>query len=516
MTSRMKYHGRNSGRGWRAVCGALALGAMLLSGGIPARAQEEEASKAPNYSLLYAFTGADGELPQGHVIRDRAGNLYGTTFNGGDLSGCGGSGCGVVFKLDRSGKETVLYSFKGGADGAFPATDLLRDDWGNLYGTTHGGGDVSVTVCSFNPGCGVVFKVDPTGKETVLYAFTGGTDGLGPSSGLVRDDAGNLYGTTILGGDLSVVCPPFSPIPGCGVVFKLDPTGKETVLHAFTGGVDGYAPYGDLLRDEAGDLYGAAGNGGDVSGFCSEVVEPATGFLGCGTLFKLDHTGRFTVLHTFNGADGGPFPDGWLVQDNAGNLYGMTGNGGDLSGCSNLGCGVVFKLDKKGKETVLYSFTGGADGAETLGGVVGDAAGNLYGTTNYGGEFSGSLCAGAGCGVAFKLDPTGKETVLYTFTGSADGLNPQAGLLQDEEGNFYGTTYGGGDTSSCSPPYGCGVVFKIGFHHGGDPDISQERSAAEGDETTERPRVLLPENFRELLQQRRGFGRFGARLVGPR
>ena len=146
--------------------------------------------------------------------------------------------------------------------------------------------------------------------------------------------------------------------------------------------------------------------------------------------------------------------------------------------------------------------------------MIRDAAGNLYGTTNYGGDFSGSLCAGVGCGVAFKLDPTGKETVLYTFTGGTDGANPNADLLQDEEGSLYGTASGGGDLS-CNPPHGCGVVFKIALREGGDPDISQEGTAAEGDETTERPRVVLPENFWELLEQRRGFGRFGARLVGP-
>jgi uncharacterized repeat protein (TIGR03803 family) len=299
------------------------------------------------------------------------------------------------------------------------------------------------------------------------------------------------------------------------VVFKLDPTGKETVLHAFTGLADGYGAYGDLLRDEAGDLYGTASNGGDISGFCSDVVEPATGYLGCGTVFKLDRSGNFTVLHTLNGADGGPFPDGWLVQDNEGNLYGMTGNGGDLSGCSSLGCGVVFKLDRRDKVTVLYSFTGGPDGAETFAGVIRDEEGNLYGTTNNGGDFSGPLCAGTGCGVAFKLDPTGKETVLYTFTGGADGLNPQVGLLQDEEGNLYGTTVGGGDTSSCSPTYGCGVVFRIAHPDRDVLRISQEGVAAAGDETTDGPSAVLPENFRELLHQRPDFGRFKARLVGP-
>jgi uncharacterized repeat protein (TIGR03803 family) len=480
--------------------GALALGTALLSTAIAARAQE-----APNYMALYTFTGADGEFPLGNVIRDREGNVYGTAISGGYLSGCGGSGCGVVFKIDRSGKETVLYSFTGGMDGAYPATDLVRDEAGNLYGTTHGGGDLSgdpsCTAFFGFPGCGVVFKLDPTGNETPLYAFHGGADGSGPSSGLIRDEAGNLYGTTGGGGHVSQDCPGF-PLPGCGVVFKVDPTGKETVLHTFTGGAHGYNPYGDLLLDAAGNLYGAATSGGDLSGFCSDVLEPATGYFGCGTVFKLDRSGKLTTLHTFNGADG-VFPDGWLVQDSAGNLYGVAGNGGDLSGCSGLGCGVVFKLDSTGKETVLYSFTGGADGSESFGSVIRDEAGNLYGTTYYGGDFNGSLCAGVGCGVVFKLDPAGKETVLYTFTGGTDGANPNASLLQDEDGNLYGTASDGGDTS-CSAPYGCGVVFKINPHQ-----------CSEGDEITERPSVVIPENTREPLQQRLRFGRFGTRLMGP-
>src|SRR5271166_3879137 len=420
----------------------------ILSSGLLAlpavAAQEEhqqEAQHPPGYTMLYTFTGADGEFPLGNVIRDREGNLYGTTFNGGDLSACNGSGCGTVFKVDKSGKETVLYSFTGGTDGAYPAT------------------------------------------------------------GLLRDETGNVYGTTVMGGDLSGFCPGF-PAPGCGVVFKVDPTGKETVLYTFTGSADGYAPYGDLLRDEAGNLHGAASNGGDVSGFCGDLVLNKTGFLGCGTIFKLDQNGKFTVLHTFNGADGGPFPDGWLVRDNEGNLYGMSGNGGELSACSGLGCGVVFKVDRRGKETVLYRFTGGADGAETFAGVIRDEVGNLYGTTYLGGAFSGS-CGSVGCGVVFKLDPTGKETVLYTFTGGADGANPNAGLLLDDMRNLYGTASDAGDLS-CSPPYGCGMVFKIARDH-----------CAEGEKSNDTPRVVLPENARELFQQRLRFSRFLSPPVGP-
>ena len=477
--------------------GALALEAVLLATAIAARAQE-----APNYKVLYAFTGTngDGEFPLENVIRDRAGNLYGTAFNGGDLSGCSGSGCGVVFRVDPTGNETILYTFKGGADGANPAMGLLRDGAGNLYGTTHGGGDLNgnpicTAVFGF-PGCGVVFKVDPTGKETVLYAFTGAADGLGPASGLIRDAQGNLYGTTGFGGDFTGDCPG-EALPGCGVVFKLDPTGKETVLHTFTGDADGYSPFGNLLLDAKGNLYGTAVAGADSLGICSNVG----GFRGCGTVYMLDPAGRFALLHTFHGADGAG-PNGFLVSDNAGNLYGMTYFGGDLSECSGLGCGVVFKLDGRGKETVLYGFTGGADGAEPAASVIRDAEGNLYGTTSIGGDVNGPLCYPVGCGVVFKLDPSGKETVLYTFTGDTDGANPNATLLLGEEGNLYSTAVGGGDLS-CSPTYGCGVVFKINPHQ-----------CSEGEETTERPSVVLPENAREVLQQRLRFGRFGTRL-GP-
>ena len=145
------------------------------------------------------------------------------------------------------------------------------------------------------------------------------------------------------------------------------------------------------------------------------MLEPATGFLGCGTVFKLDRTGKFTVLHTFNGADG-VFPDGWLVRDNAGNLYGMTGNGGDLNGCSGLGCGVVFKVDRTGKETALYRFDGRRKRSRDVR-WCGPGRGGQPLLTAYGPDFSGSLRAGTGCGVAFKLSPTGRETVLHTFTG---------------------------------------------------------------------------------------------------
>jgi uncharacterized repeat protein (TIGR03803 family) len=422
MTSRIEY--QISGTHRRAVIGALAAGTVLLSVAMAARAQQ-----GPSYSVLYTFTGGtDGANPyrQGHPLLDKEGNLYGTTSAGGDLSACFGSGCGVVFKVDPAGNETVLYTFTGGADGGQSFAGLIRDEEGNLYGTTVGGG-----------AAGVVFRLDPTGKETVLWGFSGGADGNTPYAGVVRDKEGNLYGTTIGGG-----------ASGAGVVFTLDPTDKETVLHSFTGGADGSAPTAGLVRDKEGNLYGTASAGGDLS--CS------SGFgSGCGVVFKLDPAGKETVLYTFTAGPDGESPSADLVRDKEGNLYGTAAVGGNC-----FFCGTVFKLDPTGKFTLLHSFTGGADGLSPVAPLIRDKKGNLYGTTFFGGDLS------CGCGVVFKLDPTGNETVLYTFTGAADGGNPW-GLAQDKEGNLYGTTYIGGDLSGCGG-LGCGVVFKLTLCDSGD------------------------------------------------
>jgi len=366
-------------------------------------------------SVLYSFTGSpDGAYPGGgSLVRDAQGNLYGTTEGGGP------DGLGTVFKVDTSGKETVLYSFTGtGGDGAGPYAGLVLDTQDNLYGTTQYGGANA---------WGTVFKVDTTGKETVLYSFTGtGGDGAGPTAGLVRDAQGNLYGTTGGGG-----------ANGWGTVFKVDTTGKETVLYSFTGtGGDGAYPYAGLVRDAQGNLYGTTPGGGAYE---------------YGTVFKVDTTGTETVLYSFTGTGGdGTRPYAGLVRDAQGNLYGTTAH----SGNSNY-YGTVFEVDTTGNETVLYSFTGtGGDGAYPVAGLVMDAQGNLYGTTQFGGDLA--CGAPAGCGTAFKLDTSGKETVLHTFTGTPDGNNPVAGLVLDAQGNLYGTTEGGGAD-------GLGTVFELHF-----------------------------------------------------
>jgi uncharacterized repeat protein (TIGR03803 family) len=206
------------------------------------------------------YTGApDGSVPLGELTRDAQGFLYGTTQSG------GASNFGTVFKL-RARQETVLYSFTGGADGASPQGALVRDAAGNLYGTAGGGNNL----CSHGAQCGVVFKLDTSGHETVLYAFKGGTDGADPTDRLVRDAAGNLYGTTYLGGDR----------PCCGTVFKLDTTGTKSVLHSFTGIPDGKNPMAGLAMDAAGNLYGTTYQGGLKT--CHQ-----TGGNGCGIVFKL-------------------------------------------------------------------------------------------------------------------------------------------------------------------------------------------------------------------------------------
>jgi uncharacterized repeat protein (TIGR03803 family) len=277
------------------------------------------------------------------------------------------------------------------------------------------------------------------------------------ASGLVRDEAGSFYGVTVAGGDSNAVCTGDGPPGTCGTVFRIDRNGNHTVLHTFTGGSDGYAPYGSLLRDWQGNLFGVTSNGGDESSsFCKDTVENLGGALGCGTVFKISRGGKFSTIHTFEGKDGGPFPDGWLVSDFAGNIYGVTGNGGSAVSSSNLGNGAIFKIDSRGDASVVYSFEGGARGFTSFASVIRDNRGNLYGTTYFGGDTTDAACsASGGCGVVFRLDPWGHYSVLHTFEGP-DGAGPSANLHIDHRGDIYGTTTAGGD-----PTCNCGVVFKI-------------------------------------------------------
>ncbi len=393
-------------------------------------------SHAKNFQVLHYFIRHevegkyDGINPRAGVVMDKQGNLYGTTEDGG---GADDDFHGVVFKLAPDGTETVLFAFPGdGHLGEFPFGELIADIAGNLYGTTIIGGGPG---CD-GEGCGTVFRVAPDGTETTLHAFTGGHDGGYPLGGLLLDDQGNLYGTTVNNGGKH--CSGF----GCGVVFRVAPGGTETVLYAFKGGDDGASPLAGLIMDDAGNLYGTTEYGG--TGCFGE---------GCGTVYKLAPDGKETVLYRFAGGSDGTGPFGRLLADKAGNLYGTTYGGGG-SGCSGNGCGTVFKLAPDRTETILYSFAGGGDGENPGASLIADGAGNLYGTTIGGGE----ACGVSYCGTAFKLAPDGTKTVLHSFAGRRDGGGVYGNLILDDAGNLYGATFA--DGRSCHRG-GCGTVFEI-------------------------------------------------------
>ncbi len=259
-------------------------------------------TKSGKFSVLHTFTGgAEGGSPAGPLVLDSAGNLYGAA--GGGNSNCnGGRGCGIIFKLDSSGNETVLHTFPGGKKGTYPNGGLIRDAAGNLYGTTSSGGQGNR---------GIVFKLDPSGNETVLYTFQKEPDGSQPNGGLIQDAAGNFYGTTVWGGKGK--CQETS----CGVVFKLDKNGNESVLYSFSGGADGGNPAAGVIIDSSGNLYGATIVGGGPKS-CEDDA--------CGVVFKLDPSNKETVLQTFsnNNRTPGFEPSGALVMDSTGNLYGTT------------------------------------------------------------------------------------------------------------------------------------------------------------------------------------------------
>jgi uncharacterized repeat protein (TIGR03803 family) len=387
--------------GWRTLAAGLAMGLVIL----PAATKGQNRFSPGKESVLYSFAGgSDGAEPVASLIWDAHHKyLYGTTAGG------GAPGFGTVFKINTAGKETVVYTFQAGQDGAEPVASLISDDQGNLYGTTAGGG---------SPGLGVVFKLSRNGKETILYTFAGGNDGAEPTAALIWDaKKENLYGTTLGGGP-----------DGLGTVFKLSKTGKETVLYSFVGGNDGAGPAASLIWDARHEyLYGTTTGGG------------APGY---GAVFKINTAGKESILYTFQAGQDGAEPVAPLLSDDQGNLYGTTAGGG------TPGLGVVFQLTKSGKESVLYTFEGGADGAEPTANLIWDQKQQyLYSTTAGGGTL--------GLGTVFKLSKKGKETALYSFSNTGgDGQEPKGGLVWDANRNLYGTTAGGGAA-------GLGAIFKV-------------------------------------------------------
>jgi uncharacterized repeat protein (TIGR03803 family) len=458
-------------------------------------------------TTLYAFQGqSDGTNPNSNLAIDKAGNLYGTTVRGGDKGT--GEGYGVVFELMAGSggwTESVLYTFTGGADGGSPYSSVLFDKSGNLYGATAVGG--TGTAC--NGACGAVFELSPASggqwTENVIHSFDL-TDGETPEGNLIFDGADNLYGTTYSGGTNAFGTvfrltrgaggqwsegvlwnfkngaddryPTFGVTLGTsgqvygavstagsgtanGIVFELQSeqggTWQETTLTKFPFG-NGY-PYSGLVADSAGNFYGSTNEGG------------ANGY---GGVYKLSPAagGKYALNMIYNFPTGlsnspyGPFPSG-LILDSAGNLYGETGYGGSSAQ------GTVYELspsaDGTWTEKNLYAFTGRADGGYPSGGLIFDAAGNLYGTTEYGGSNS-STCKQR-CGTVFKLTPSAgnwSESVLYEFAGGlTDGRNPTASLIFDSTGNLYGTTKNGGNEPEGQCGAGCGTVFELSPSAGG-------------------------------------------------
>jgi uncharacterized repeat protein (TIGR03803 family) len=342
------------------------------------------------------------------LIKGSDGNFYGTTNQGGTSS------VGTVFKMDLSGTVTTLHSFSG-SDGSGPSAGVIQGRDGNFYGTTNSGGA---------EGDGTVFKMNTAGTVTsltTLYSFTGG-DGYLVRGGLIQGSDGNFYGTTDVGGANGAT----------GTVFKMDSSGTLTTLHSFTGSDGVYPNYCKLVQGSDGNFYGTTQGGG-------------TGGTGFGTVFKITPSGVVTTLHSFAKADGSS-PAAGLTKGSDGNFYGLTTFGGPMDD------GTIFKITPSGTFTMLYSFAG-TDGQFPFGPVIQGSDGNFYGTTIQGGA--------NGPGTVFKLNTSGVMptlTTLHSFVGS-DGAQPQGGLVQGSDGNFYGTTTTGGPGHDANS--GSGTVFKV-------------------------------------------------------
>lgn len=373
---------------------------------------------AAQFKVIYTFKGgSDGASPYGVILDHRV--LYGTTYLGGDTGCYKHLGCGTAFKLTPDGTKTTLALFgPQRRNGKSPRAPLTRSDDGNFFGTTDFGGKHNR---------GAVFELTPDGTVTIVHSFTWGLDGASPQqAALLADRKGNLYGT--------------DPSGPYGAVFKIKADGSETVLHLFGDRADGAIPYGTLLRDKSGNLFGTASFGGTN---CENIS-------GCGVIFKVASDGTYSVLYSFDYNAYEPW--GGLVADDNGNLYGTTSKGGDPNYCTNtFGCGTVFKFAADGTFSILYAFHDDGDGAFPYSGLIRDADGNLYGTTN--GEIMDDTFQLYGS--VFEVSPQGVETTLHSFQGGTDGSNPTTDLVSDGRGHLYGAADGG--DKKCQ----CGVIFEI-------------------------------------------------------
>lgn len=366
-----------------------------------------QSAQAQTFTTLHSFDGTEGGGPTtAGLIQATDGNLYGATAGGGANSD------GTVFKITTGGTLTTLHNFDD-TDGAGPWGRLVQATNGNFCGTTTGGG---------SGGYGTVFRITPSRTLTTLHSFAR-TDGEAPYAGLVQATSGNFYGTVEDGG-----------VNGYGTVFQITPGGTLTTLHSFDS-TDGFGPQSALVQATDGNFYGATRFGGANTCLIGGIN------YGCGTVFKMTPTGTLTTLHSFDSTDGAQ-PFGGLVQATNGDLYGTTSAGGVDND------GTVFKITLGETFTTLHSFDG-TDGGTPYGVLVQATNGNFYGTTNNGGS---SSCPGD-CGTIFQITPGGTLTTLHSFDGT-DGEYPFAGLVQDTNGTFYGTTVGGGANND-------GTVFSL-------------------------------------------------------
>jgi uncharacterized repeat protein (TIGR03803 family) len=374
---------------------------------------------AQSLTTLHSFDGADGSGPVEALVQGIDGNFYGAAPY------LGANGFGTIFKITPNGTLTTLHNFDG-TDGEVPNAALIQAANGDFYGTTSYGGAY---------GSGTVFKITPSGTLTTLYSFCGQSgcpDGQYSFGPLSQATNGDFYGTTFYGGAY-----------GGGTIFKITPHGALTTLYSFcslSGCADGSNPYAPPVQATNGDLYGTTGYGG-TSSACSTV--------GCGTVFKITLSGTLTTLHTFDGTDGAELFAG-LIQATNGDFYGVTfGGGANYSG-------TVFTITPSGTLTTLHNFCAqsGCPAGEGPTGLVQATNGDFYGVTNYAGANS--------AGTVFKITPAGRLTTVYSFcsqSGCTDGNGPIGALIQATNGDFYGTTYEGGTSSTCAG--GCGTVFSL-------------------------------------------------------
>jgi uncharacterized repeat protein (TIGR03803 family) len=362
------------------------------------------ASPAQTFTDLLNFNVADGAFPQlMSMVQGTDGNLYGSTLNGGNTGCVPPNGCGTLFRVTPSGSLTTLHVFDGD-DGAGPGGLVLATDE-YFYGSTGSGGAHKV---------GTIFKMSRQGALKTIYTFSG-SDGAGPSA-LIQATDGNFYGVTVEGGS-STAC-----TGGCGTVFRLSASGTLTTLHNFAY-TDGAFPYAALVEGSDGSLYGNTYGGSSENGLC---------YVGCGSVFKISLSGKFTKLHGFDFTNGAN-PQSPLIQASDGNFYGTTPVGAyvGFEGCAG-GCGTVFRMTPAGNLTVLYSFDFG-DGGDPAGGLIQATDGNLYGTACSGG--------GGDSGIVFQMTLQSVLTTIHYFGGD-DGYCPYATMTQATNGILYGTTAG--------------------------------------------------------------------------